>query len=70
MNSHGRVTNSHTNSMPAISSDLDPNPVVIFWEVTRACALKCEHCHAKAQPKRHPLELDTAESLHVMDQFA
>jgi radical SAM protein len=70
MNSHGRVTNSHTNSMPAISSDLDRNPVVIFWEVTRACALKCEHCHAKAQPKRHPLELDTAESLHVMDQFA
>jgi MoaA/NifB/PqqE/SkfB family radical SAM enzyme len=55
--------------MPLISSDLDRNPVVIFWEVTRACALKCEHCRAKAQPKRHPLKLDTAESLRVMDEF-
>lgn len=59
----------HPGGMPVISSDLDRNPVVIFWEVTRACALKCEHCRAKAQPKRHPLELDTAESLRVMDEF-
>jgi radical SAM protein len=55
--------------MPAITSDLDRNPVVIFWEVTRACALKCEHCRAVAQPGRHPLELDTAESLRVMSEF-
>ena len=54
---------------PVISSDLDRDPVVIFWEVTRACALKCEHCRAKAQPKRHPLELDTRTSLGVMDQL-
>lgn len=67
----GRVHSGagHPGGMPVISSDLDRNPVVIFWEVTRACALKCEHCRAKAQPKRHPLELDTAESLRVMDEF-
>jgi AdoMet-dependent heme synthase len=59
----------HPAGMPVISSDLDRNPVVIFWEVTRACALKCEHCRAKAQPKRHPLELDTVTSLRVMDQL-
>ncbi len=55
--------------MPVISSDLERNPVVIFWEVTRACALKCEHCRAKAQPKRHPLELDTADSLKVINDL-
>jgi len=55
--------------MPSISNDLDRDPVVIFWEVTRACALKCEHCRAKAQPKRHPLELDTETSFGVMDQL-
>ncbi|NQW20811.1 MAG: TIGR04053 family radical SAM/SPASM domain-containing protein [Chloroflexi bacterium] len=59
----------HRSEMPIISADLDRNPVVIFWEVTRACALKCEHCRAKAQPKRHPLELSTDESLRVMDQL-
>lgn len=66
---HAGSTGSQPDGMPLISSDLDRNPVVIFWEVTRACALKCEHCRAKAQPKRHPLELDTAESLRVMDEF-
>lgn len=67
--STGGHPGSHLGEMPVISNDLDRNPVVIFWEVTRACALKCEHCRAKAQPKRHPLELDTAESLRVMDEF-
>ena len=66
---HPGSTGSQPDGMPLISSDLDRNPVVIFWEVTRACALKCEHCRAKAQPKRHPLKLDTAESLRVMDEF-
>jgi len=55
--------------MQAISNDRDRDPVVIFWEVTWACALKCEHCRAKAQPKRHPLELDTRASFSVMDQL-
>ena len=56
-----------TRQRPVISTDLDRDPVVIFWEVTRACALRCEHCRAHAQPKRHPLELDTEAALRVMD---
>ena len=44
----GGSPGGHPGGMPVISSDLDRNPVVIFWEVTRACALKCEHCRAKA----------------------
>jgi AdoMet-dependent heme synthase len=65
----GRHPGGNLGQMPTISNDLDRDPVVIFWEVTRACALKCEHCRAKAQPKRHPLELDTASSLRVMDEL-
>lgn len=60
---------SHAGQRPVISTDLDHDPVIIFWEVTRACALKCEHCRAQAQPKRHPLELDTDAALRVMDEL-
>lgn len=52
-----------------MSFDLDRDPVVVFWEVTTACALKCTHCRAEAQPKRHPLELSTFEAHKVMDQL-
>ena len=50
--------------------DLDRGPVVAFWEITQACALACLHCRAKAQSKRHPLELDTAECFRVMNDLA
>ncbi len=49
---------------------MDRDPVVIFWEMTKACALSCRHCRAKAQPQRHPLELTTEESFKLMDQLA
>lgn len=45
------------------------DPVVIFWELTLACALACQHCRAKAQPKRHPNELDTQQCLRTMDKL-
>ena len=55
---------------PPFSSDLDRDPIVIFWELTLACSLTCRHCRAEAQPARHPLELSTAESMRVMDGLA
>ncbi len=45
-------------------------PVVLFWEITKACALACRHCRANAQPQRHPLELTTKECYRVVDQIA
>lgn len=36
-------------------------PALIFWELTRACDLKCKHCRAEAVPHRNPEELDTEE---------
>lgn len=44
--------------------------MVIFWELTLACALKCLHCRAEAQPKRHPLELSTEEGYRTLDELA
>lgn len=45
-------------------------PFLVFWEITRACALACRHCRAEAQPRRHPDELDATEALALVDQLA
>ena len=36
-------------------------PLVVAWEVTRACPLACRHCRATAQHHAHPAELSHAE---------
>ena len=50
--------------------DIHERPFLVFWEITRACALACQHCRASAQTKAHPLELNTAESLRLLDDLA
>ncbi|MGE9271186.1 MAG: radical SAM protein, partial [Verrucomicrobiales bacterium] len=45
-------------------------PYLVFWEVTRACALACQHCRAEAQPRRHPTELTDGEAITLIDQLA
>ena len=50
--------------------DFDDLPFLVFWEITRACALACNHCRAEAQSHRHPEELDHAESLRLIRQLA
>jgi len=47
----------------------DRAPMLIYWEVTRACDLACRHCRAEAQPQRHPLELSTEEGLRLLEQL-
>lgn len=44
-------------------------PVVVVWELTLACNLKCGHCGSRAGKKR-PNELTTAECLEVIRQCA
>lgn len=48
----------------------DKAPMVIFWEMTKACALACRHCRAEAQPQRHPMELTTQDGFDLLDQMA
>lgn len=50
--------------------DFNDRPFLVFWEITRACALACRHCRASAQARRHPDELDAAESLRLIGQLA
>src|SRR5258708_8415074 len=49
--------------------DLNKRPLVVIWETTQSCDLACYHCRACAQPKRHPLELTTAEGEKLMDEM-
>ncbi len=55
---------------PEAASDYGQAPVVVFWEITKACALACRHCRAQAQPQRHPQELTTEEGRHLVDELA
>ncbi len=45
------------------------NPVMIYWEMTRACDLACKHCRAEAILQRHPLELTTQEAKVFLSQL-
>jgi len=45
-------------------------PVVVAWEVTRACPLACRHCRAAAQRLRHPAELTEKEGLALVADLA
>ena len=50
--------------------DLNQTPLVVIWEVTRACDLTCFHCPASAKPGRNPLELTTLEGKRLIDDIA
>ncbi len=44
-------------------------PLLVIWEVTRACALACRHCRACAEDRRHPDELTTEEGKALIRQI-
>jgi radical SAM protein len=46
------------------------NPMLVYWEMTQACALACKHCRAEAMPGPHALELTSMESLGLLCQIA
>lgn len=45
-------------------------PLVVAWEVTRACPLACKHCRATAQSAPHPAELTFEEGCSLMEDLA
>ena len=45
-------------------------PLVVAWELTRACPLACRHCRATAQHNRHPAELTFDEGRAFMADLA
>ncbi len=50
--------------------DYADRPLLVYWEMTRACGLTCRHCRAEAMPTPHPLELNRAESKDLLRQIA
>lgn len=50
--------------------DVDAQPFLVIWEVTRACDLVCRHCRADAVRTRHPFELTLDEGRTLLDQVA
>ena len=45
-------------------------PVLVFWEMTRACLLSCVHCRASAIKEPLPGELTLEEGIQLIDQVA
>jgi len=52
-----------------VHADFDKAPFTIAWEVTRACAYACVHCRADALHTPDPHELNTEESLRLIDRL-
>jgi MoaA/NifB/PqqE/SkfB family radical SAM enzyme len=50
--------------------DFGHSPLLVFYEVTRACDLVCRHCRASAFVNHHPQQLTTAESKALFDDLA
>lgn len=44
--------------------------MTVAWEITRSCPLRCVHCRAEAQTRRHPDELTTGEGLDLIADAA
>ena len=45
-------------------------PLLVFWELTKACDLACRHCRADAQRNASLGELTTAEGYQIIDELS
>ena len=44
--------------------------LIVAWETTSACNLKCSYCRARATAEPDPDELSTKEALALIDEVA
>lgn len=58
----GAITFDRSRSGP----DYARRPVLVFWELTRACLLACRHCRASAIPRPLPSQLSTEEGERLL----
>lgn len=50
--------------------EMAPPLRLMFWETTKACNLRCQHCRAVPEAERSRVELTTEESFGLIDQIA
>jgi len=55
--------------MALTAHDFSKNPLLVYWEMTQACGLACEHCRAEAMPTANPRELNTEQSKRFLNQL-
>lgn len=48
----------------------DEKPLLVFWETTKACLLKCRHCRAEAITEPLPGELSTEDGRRLITMVA
>lgn len=63
------VVNQTARKTLHLARNYSENPLLVYWELTQACALACRHCRAEAKPVRHPLELNREESHSLLRQI-
>lgn len=51
------------------SVNFEKAPYIVLWELTRACALACRHCRARANRSRSTDELSIAEAVQLLDEL-
>ena len=54
---------------PYSRNDFAHSPLLVFYEVTRACDLLCRHCRADAQHYRDPAELTTLQARRLIAEL-
>ncbi len=59
---HGQVSPHGKSGAPALR--------LVFWETTKACNLRCQHCRAIPEAERSRAELTTGEGIELIDQLA
>ncbi|HUY43492.1 MAG TPA: TIGR04053 family radical SAM/SPASM domain-containing protein [Acidimicrobiales bacterium] len=55
---------------PLRDARFDQRPLLVFWEMTKACDLACRHCRASAQREPALDELTLEEGLALIDELA
>jgi radical SAM protein with 4Fe4S-binding SPASM domain len=60
----------HGHGTPYTAADFARNPMMLYYEVTRACDLVCKHCRASAQETAAPDELAHADSMKLISDVA
>lgn len=53
-----------------VAHDYSKSPMIVYWEMTQACALACRHCRAEAVSTPHRDELNYMESRNLLQQIA
>lgn len=64
------VTPVARRAVRTLHHDPGDRPMIVIWEVTRACALVCQHCRADAQTRAHPRQLTTEQGKALLEDIA